>query len=132
MATKAATAEAEAPAPKARKAKAEKPAQPERVGMTTKEAAAKLNITPVKLRRILRTDDFVNDHTYTRYDITDAVFAQLEKAVAAGATGEKKPRGRKAKEAQVEDQAEEVAEELAELEEEEEVAELELDEDEDE
>jgi CO/xanthine dehydrogenase Mo-binding subunit len=124
MPAKAATAEA--PAPKTRKAKAEKPEAPARVGMTTKEAAEKLGITPVRLRRILRTDDFSNDHTYTRYDITDDVFKQLQAAVAAGASGEK--RGRKPKKAApVEDSAEEVAEELAELEDDEEVAELELD-----
>lgn len=125
---KAKAATAEAPA-KAKKAKAEKPA---RVGLTTKEVAEELGITPVKLRRILRTDDFVNDHSYTRYDLTPDVVERLAAAVAAGNTGEKKPRGRKAKKAQVEDQAEEVAEELAELEEEEDVAELELDEEDEE
>jgi hypothetical protein len=95
--------------------------------MTTKEAAEKLGVTPVRLRRILRSDDFVNDHAYTRYAITDEQFTQLQAAVAAGAQGEKK--GRKPKKAApVEDSAEEVSEELSELDEDdEEVAELELD-----
>lgn len=131
MATaKAAPAEAAAPAKKARKPKAEAPEGP--VGMTTKEAAEKLGVTPVRLRRILRSDDFVNDHTYTRYAIDDDTFARLQAAVAAGAQGEKK--GRKPKKAApVEDSAEEVSEELSALEEDDEVAELELDdEDEDE
>lgn len=123
-------AQAEAPtkkaAPKAETQEA--PAKPERVGMTTREAADKLGVTPVRLRRLLRTDDFSNDGTYTRYDITDEVFEQLKNALAAGA-GERKPRGRKKANAEVEDSAEEVAAELNDLESEDEVETLDLEDD---
>lgn len=124
-----ATAEAEAPAPKkGRKAKAAAEELP--AGLTTREAAEQLGITPVKLRRILRTDDFQNDKSYTRYRLDEATMEQLKAAIAAGNTGEKKPRKSK-KAAAVEDTAEEVSEELAELdEEEEEVAELDFDDEE--
>lgn len=123
----------EAPTKKTKAAKEEAPAKPERVGMTTREAADKLGVTPVRLRRLLRTDDFVNDGAYTRYDITDEVFAQLQASLAAGAANPK-PRGRKKAAAAVEDSAEEVTEELNELEsdEDEEVETLDLEDDEEE
>lgn len=132
---KAQTQEA-APATKKGKAKAEKPA---RTGMTTREAAAAVSkivgkeITPVRLRRILRTDDFMNDAGYTRYDLDDATVNRLAEAIQAGADGRTKKAGRKGKKnAQVEEAAsEEVQEELDELEsDEDEGEELELDADE--
>lgn len=105
--------EAAAPVKRTRKAKAKK----EKVvpaGKTTKEVAAELGVTPVKLRRILRTDDFANDHEYTRYFLDDETIERLKAAIAAG-VGERK-RGRPKKKAEVE--AAEITEELDELDEE--------------
>jgi hypothetical protein len=67
---------------RSRKAKEEKP-QVE--GKTSKEVANELGITPVKLRRILRTDDFFNDSGYTRYFLSDEDIERLKAAIAAGA-----------------------------------------------
>lgn len=136
---KAQQAEAQAEATTTKRTKKERPA---RQGMSSKEAAAALSqrlgkeISPVRLRRVLRTDDFVNDGGYTRYDLDDATIDRLEQALRAGADGRTKKAGRKGKKnAQVEEEAsEEVQEELDELEsdEDEDAEELELDEDEDE
>ena len=98
-------------------------------GKNTKEVAAELGITPVKLRRILRTDDFVNDKEYTRYFLDDETIDRLKAAIAAGA-GEKKTRGRKPK-ATAEAEAAEITEELEELESDEE-EDLDFEEDEEE
>lgn len=56
---------AETAAPK--KARKPKAAKPERQGFSTKEAAEQLGITPVRLRRILRSEDGGHaDKEYTR------------------------------------------------------------------
>lgn len=125
------TATAVEEAPKAKKAKKE---QPERVGMSTKEAAALLGVTPVKLRRILRTTDFADDKEYTRYDLDDATIERLRAAIAAGADGTRKPRKGK-KNAEVQEDAEDVESAVAELEDssdEEDLEDLDLEDDEDE
>ena len=131
----------EAPA----KAKRQRKARPERTGMSSREAAEYLSekvgrvISPVALRRVLRTDDFTNDNSYTRYDLDQETLDRLEQALSAGADSQKgrtrKPRKGSKKAAQVEEEAsEEVQEELEDLEADDEDAEeeLELDEDEDE
>jgi hypothetical protein len=133
------TAVAEKPAEEApaetttKKAKKE---QPQRVGLSTKEAAALLGVTPVRLRRILRTADYANDGAYTRYDLDDATIERLRASIAAGADGAtRKPRMGK-KNAEVQEEAEDVEAATAELEaddeEEEELEDLDLEDDEDE
>lgn len=105
------TAEAEEKPKRTRKPRAKKEkVVPE--GKTTKEVAEELGITPVRLRRILRTDDFYNDHIYSRYYLSEEVIERLKEAIASGAA-EKKPRGRKKVESQ---EVEEISEELEELE----------------
>ena len=122
----------EAPAKKAKKE------QPERVGLTTKEAAAQLGIAPVKLRRILRTMEAFSDGTYTRYDLTDENIEAVRQSMVTNADSGTK-RGRKGKKnAPTEEDAENVEEVMADLEnsddnEEEDLESLDLgDEDEDE
>lgn len=110
----------EAPAEKkARKprAKKEKPEKPVRAGKSTKEAAEELGITPVRLRRILRTDDFINDGGYTRYDLDDETIERVKAVLASDQEGRKtraEKRNKKAK--KVENAAEEVTGELDEIE----------------
>lgn len=106
------TAAEEAPAPK--KSKKAAKAQPERVGKTTKEVAAELGVTPVRLRRLLRSGDFYPDQDYTRYDLTPDVVERLKAALAAGATGARKSTSKKAK-GKKQAAAEEVSGELEEL-----------------
>lgn len=110
---------------RAKKAKVEKPV---RQGKSTKEAAEELGITPVRLRRILRTDDFVNDGGYTRYDLDDETIERVRALLAAGTEQKKARSTKKAKAGKVESAAEEVEGDIAELEE----IDLESDEDEDE
>ena len=100
---KAATAEAPA------EATPEAPA-----GFTTKQVAEQLNLTPVHLRRILRSMDQFNDKTYTRYNLSQEQVDAIKAAVAAQASTPRKPRGKKA--AATENSAEEVAGELSTLE----------------
>jgi len=126
-----ATAEASTEAaPKKARAKKEKPA---RAGMSTKEAAESLGITPVRLRRILRTEDGgFPDKEYTRYDLSNEIVEHVRGLLASGAA-EKAARPRKAKTEKVENAAEEVSDELEDLEDIEESDEDELElEDEDE
>ena len=120
------TAEEAAPAKKTKKAKAKKE-EPE--GYTTKEVGEMLGIAPVKLRRILRTDDFTNDKEYTRYRLTDEDVERLKAAIAAGATKKTTAAPKKAKGKKTQDAAEEVSAELEELDdlaEDEEVADIDL------
>jgi phage antirepressor YoqD-like protein len=111
-----------------KKKAAEKPA---RVGMSTKDAAALLDITPQRLRRILRSEDGgYQDGDYTRYDLTEADIERIRGLIQAG-TAEKRTRKAKATaEGEEATAAEEVTEELANLEEDdEEEEELDLGED---
>jgi len=104
--------EAEAP----KKSKKAKAAKPERQGLSTKDAAAQLGITPVRLRRILRSEDGGHaDKEYTRYDLTQEEVDHIRELLQAGATAkaEKKPKAKKAK--KVEADATEVTDELEEL-----------------
>ncbi len=122
------TEEAAKPVKKARakKAKAEAPV---RVGKTTKEAAEELGITPVRLRRILRTDDFINDGGYTKYDLDDETIERVRAILASDQEGRKTRAEKRTKRAKkVENAAEEVSGELGEIED----LDLESDEDEDE
>jgi hypothetical protein len=119
--------EEEAPKKRTRKAKVKKE-EPE--GLTTKEAGEILGIAPVKLRRILRTDDYFNDKGYTRYRLSDEDIERLRASIAAG-TAEKKPRVKKTKAPKKSQAAaEEVSAELEESEdladEEEEIADIDL------
>lgn len=142
MAKKAATAEldtdevadeAQTEATEEKANKKAKKEQPERVGVTTKEAAATLGITPVKLRRILRAMEAFNDKTYTRYDLTEANLDEVKAFMAANADSGTK-RGRKGKKnAPEEADAENVEEVMADLEnsDDEDLESLDLDDDED-
>lgn len=100
-------------------------------GMTTREAADMLGTTPQKLRRILRTEEFSNDHAYTRYALTEEDVEKLKAAIAAGA-GTRKSSKKSAEEGEADSAPEELDAELTEEDDEEEVSELDLDEDEDE
>lgn len=123
-----AAAEATPKRKRAKKAKADRPA---REGKSTREAAEALGITPVRLRRILRTDDFMNDGGYTRYDLSDEIIERVRAVLAAGAE-EKPKRGRKSKAASVEDAADEATAELDDLGEDEDDEDIDLEEDEEE
>jgi predicted transcriptional regulator len=110
------TEEAAKPVKKARakKAKAEAPV---RVGKTTKEAAEELGITPVRLRRILRTDDFINDGGYTKYDLDDETIERVKAILTSDQEGRKTRAEKRTKRAKkVENAAEEVSGELGEIE----------------
>jgi type I site-specific restriction endonuclease len=129
-----AEAAAEAAPAKAKKPKKEKPV---RTGKSTKDAAAELGITPVRLRRILRSEDGgFADKEYTKYDLSDDTIAHIRELLASG-QAEKAARPKKSKKAAAtEDAAEEVGEELSDLEdtadEDTEELDLDLDEEEDE
>lgn len=101
--------------PRAKKAKAEAPV---RVGKNTKEAAEELGITPVRLRRILRTDDFMNDGGYTKYDLSDEIIERVKAILASEQEGRKSRAEKRSKRAakKVENAAEEVSGELGEIE----------------
>lgn len=116
--------------------KEEKKAKPTRVGMSTKEAAAYISektgkeITPVALRRILRSDDGgFNDEGYTRYDLTQDRVDALVKLVESAGT---KAVGRKKKADAPTDDAPEELSALDEADEEEELDDLSDDDSEDE
>lgn len=107
---------AEASEEAAPKKKAKKAKRPERTGMDTKTLAERLGTTPVKLRRFLRSEDGGhNDKTYTRYDFTDEEVARITEAWGKAQTAAKAPRAKKS-DSSGEDAAEEVGEELADLE----------------
>jgi hypothetical protein len=117
-----ATAEASEGEAPAKKGKAKK-AKPERVGLTSKEAAARLSeilgttITPVRLRRILRSEDGGHaDKEYTRYDLTEDEIQNLANVIRAGAAAKAAAPKKSKAAASTEDAAEEVEGELADLE----------------
>jgi ABC-type phosphate/phosphonate transport system substrate-binding protein len=98
-------------------------------GMTTREVADMLGTTPQKLRRILRSEEFQNDHAYTRYALTDEDIEKLKAAIAAGA-GTRKSSKKAAEEGEADQAPEELDADLTESDDdEEEVDELDLDED---
>lgn len=101
---KAATASAPA------EAQAEAPA-----GFTTKQVAEQVGMTPVHLRRVLRSMEAFNDKSYTRYNLSAAQVVEIKAFIAAQASAPKKPRGKKA--AATEDSAVEVSAELSSLDE---------------
>jgi hypothetical protein len=111
-----------------------KKATPERVGKSTKDVAAMFNITPVRLRRILRAMDQFSDNAYTRYDLTDEQIEAIKAAIASNATASEEKRAAKAKakaEGAKDGASEDAGEELDDLEDADE-AEVEADSDEDE
>jgi hypothetical protein len=108
--------EAEAAKPKRKKAK-QKKEQPVRQGMTTKEAAAALDITPQRLRRILRSEDGgFQDNDYTRYDLTPDTIERIRNLIQSGAAEKRTRKEKKTKGEATDETTEEVAEELASLE----------------